>query len=355
MISCTHCGKLFEPEMANHDGVSLVACTHCKSIHSAWKPNNPNPADRSKWPHGFRRGRGEPFATEELEAGHEGRLQKIAFKSGRIAFIPADEPGRPDYVIRLMAREEGLTLDQLRKTHLGRAEATLKNYLDKPKYFGFTKETIRDTHYLRGPNGEKIAPLEEIESIITALGPNLTARKILVVDFDTKSPFETHDTLPTTELASKQIEPSKSISIKDNEPPTLSDPFRNAIANEIPSKYRAEAEREIARIVERFKRNQTLVAELKEKYKHKCQLCQTDLSTPLSQEKSSDVHHIKPLSQNGEDSIGNMIVVCPNHHRQLHLCNIRLNLNELFVIDGHNINEENIKWHNSTITRLGQW
>lgn len=31
-----------------------------------------------------------------------------------------------------------------------------------------------------------------------------------------------------------------------------------------------------------------------------------------------ETHHIIPLHENGEDSSGNVIALCPNHHREAH-------------------------------------
>ncbi|MCD9544043.1 hypothetical protein GLP24_04155 [Photobacterium carnosum] len=31
-----------------------------------------------------------------------------------------------------------------------------------------------------------------------------------------------------------------------------------------------------------------------------------------------EVHHIKPLSQGGEDSLENVKAICPNCHREMH-------------------------------------
>jgi len=42
-----------------------------------------------------------------------------------------------------------------------------------------------------------------------------------------------------------------------------------------------------------------------------CEICGWNEST-------RDVHHIIPVSQNGKNTLDNVIVLCPNHHRMIH-------------------------------------
>lgn len=79
---------------------------------------------------------------------------------------------------------------------------------------------------------------------------------------------------------------------------------------------------------EQYERNRKLVKELKKAYEYRCQLCESENFFDIIMEaeegvKYVEVHHIVPNSR-GEDEEGsldrpgNMIVVCPNHHRYLH-------------------------------------
>ena len=43
--------------------------------------------------------------------------------------------------------------------------------------------------------------------------------------------------------------------------------------------------------------------------KHQCSICQTD---------TIDVHHIVPVEDGGTNDLENLMVVCPNHHREYH-------------------------------------
>lgn len=44
---------------------------------------------------------------------------------------------------------------------------------------------------------------------------------------------------------------------------------------------------------------------------HKCCMCPYDVSV--------DGHHIKRVADGGDNSLGNGILLCPNHHREVHL------------------------------------
>lgn len=76
---------------------------------------------------------------------------------------------------------------------------------------------------------------------------------------------------------------------------------------------------------EQYTRNRKIISRLKKEYAFRCQLCQKnnyfDIETPDGY--YVEVHHIVPNSEGMDeegslDRPGNMIVVCPNHHRYLH-------------------------------------
>lgn len=70
-------------------------------------------------------------------------------------------------------------------------------------------------------------------------------------------------------------------------------------------------------IREEFNRNQWLAESLKSYYANRCQVCGHDFE-PRYGEAFSESHHIQYLSQGGMDISGNIVVVCPNHHRIIH-------------------------------------
>lgn len=71
-----------------------------------------------------------------------------------------------------------------------------------------------------------------------------------------------------------------------------------------------------------FKRSPHVIAERLEVAGDTCEGCGND--APFTKKKDGkpylEVHHIKPLSENGEDTLENTIALCPNCHRKAHFC-----------------------------------
>lgn len=69
-----------------------------------------------------------------------------------------------------------------------------------------------------------------------------------------------------------------------------------------------------------FDRNPYVVAEVLERAKGICERCKTN--APFLRKSDGtpylEVHHIIPLSENGDDTVENTIALCPNCHRELH-------------------------------------
>jgi hypothetical protein len=67
------------------------------------------------------------------------------------------------------------------------------------------------------------------------------------------------------------------------------------------------------------KRDRDLVEELREMYLGECQICgwapRRSYGTELC-----EAHHIRWLSRGGTDALGNLVLICPNHHRAIHRC-----------------------------------
>lgn len=77
------------------------------------------------------------------------------------------------------------------------------------------------------------------------------------------------------------------------------------------------------RVVEQFERNERLSGLLKELSGWKCQIC------GFTFEKKdgglyAETHHLEALAKGGYDSIENIIVVCPNHHKMLEYGNVSI-------------------------------
>lgn len=70
-------------------------------------------------------------------------------------------------------------------------------------------------------------------------------------------------------------------------------------------------------ISESLDRNQWLAESLKSYYEHRCQVCGNDF-LPTYGTPFAESHHIQYLSRGGPDISGNIVVLCPNHHRIVH-------------------------------------
>lgn len=73
-------------------------------------------------------------------------------------------------------------------------------------------------------------------------------------------------------------------------------------------------------ITKTYDRNQLIVQYAKYRSNGICELCNKE--APFRSNKDEpylEVHHIKPLSENGEDSINNVVALCPNCHRKMHI------------------------------------
>lgn len=67
------------------------------------------------------------------------------------------------------------------------------------------------------------------------------------------------------------------------------------------------------------KRDRDLVEQLREIYVGECQICgwapRQSYGTELC-----EAHHIRWISRGGDDDLGNLVLICPNHHRAIHRC-----------------------------------
>ena len=80
--------------------------------------------------------------------------------------------------------------------------------------------------------------------------------------------------------------------------------------------------------VEEFVRNQFLADSLKSYYENRCQVCGQDF-LPDYGVAFSETHHIQYLSRGGPDVSGNIVVLCPNHHRIVHATDAHFNRQNL--------------------------
>lgn len=80
--------------------------------------------------------------------------------------------------------------------------------------------------------------------------------------------------------------------------------------------------------IEQFTRNQFLADNLKSYYGNRCQVCDKDF-LPDYGVAFSETHHVQYLAQGGLDISGNIVVICPNHHRIIHATNAHFNRQSL--------------------------
>jgi 5-methylcytosine-specific restriction enzyme A len=72
-------------------------------------------------------------------------------------------------------------------------------------------------------------------------------------------------------------------------------------------------------MTEVVRRDRTLVEQLREMYVGQCQICGWS-PRPAYGVELCEAHHVRWLSRGGDDTLANLVLVCPNHHRAIHRC-----------------------------------
>lgn len=87
-------------------------------------------------------------------------------------------------------------------------------------------------------------------------------------------------------------------------------------------------------IAQRYERDEELVRLMKTVRGHKCQICGFSFLTK-SGELYTECHHLEGLADAGLDISSNLLIVCANHHRQLHygIVSKKKHNSELLVIE----------------------
>ena len=89
------------------------------------------------------------------------------------------------------------------------------------------------------------------------------------------------------------------------------------------------------RIVQEYRRDPYVKEYAKRIANGICQLCnQPAPFNNLSGEPFLEVHHIVPLADGGRDSIDNVVALCPNCHRKVHILQPTEDIEKLFVVAG---------------------
>ena len=112
-----------------------------------------------------------------------------------------------------------------------------------------------------------------------------------------------------------------------------------------------EADERVQRLISIRRRDRSFIPLLKELYDYRCQICGTLIACPsLKAPGYVEGHHIRPLENHGSpDIIENVIIVCPNHHKELEYGGTRLDLKLLDSLR-HPIAEEFVDYHNREIS-----
>lgn len=120
---------------------------------------------------------------------------------------------------------------------------------------------------------------------------------------------------------------------------------------------KGSTERRVGTIL-RMVRDSNISRRIKELYAHQCQVCSTAIRTKSGF--YSEGAHIKPLGRphNGDDSIDNLLCLCPNHHVMFDKGMFSVGddfsllgddvAGKLIVHNSHPLNVENFKYHRLT-------
>ena len=72
-------------------------------------------------------------------------------------------------------------------------------------------------------------------------------------------------------------------------------------------------------MTEVVRRDRDLVGQLRELYLGECQICAWAPLRIYGAE-LCEAHHVRWLSRGGDDTLENLVLICPNHHRAIHRC-----------------------------------
>ncbi|WP_190240985.1 HNH endonuclease [Nostoc sp. 'Peltigera membranacea cyanobiont' 210A] len=94
-------------------------------------------------------------------------------------------------------------------------------------------------------------------------------------------------------------------------------------------------------ILQRIKRDQEIILEIKNKYNNCCQFENCGFTFAKTNGGFySEAHHLILLSQEGSQDENNVVILCPNHHRMLHYAQVEIkdkeNNKRLVKINGEN-------------------
>ena len=119
--------------------------------------------------------------------------------------------------------------------------------------------------------------------------------------------------------------------------------------------------KKIKTTIVRVIRDTAKTKKLKIRYDNICQVCRYKIA-----ENYSDVHHVWPIGDKGDDDYDNMLVLCPNHHAMFDLALIQFDelrkghlvhvngkeIGKLYFKTKHHIHQKNIEHNNMRVKKV---
>ena len=119
--------------------------------------------------------------------------------------------------------------------------------------------------------------------------------------------------------------------------------------------------KKIKTTIVRVIRDTARTKKLKIRYNNLCQVCRYKIA-----ENYSDVHHVWPIGDKGDDDYDNMLVLCPNHHAMFDLALIEFDesrdgqirwvnskeIGKLYFQTDHRIHRKNIEHNNMRVKKV---
>jgi hypothetical protein len=110
----------------------------------------------------------------------------------------------------------------------------------------------------------------------------------------------------------------------------------DSILEELNEKMKKISPEKIEMIIEKTIRNDTkIIKKIKERNNYKCQFpgC-TSIIRTKSGRPYIEVAHIKPVKDGGQSILGNLILLCPNHHKEFDLGDLQIKYQDNRMISG---------------------
>lgn len=96
------------------------------------------------------------------------------------------------------------------------------------------------------------------------------------------------------------------------------------------------AEYRVDHLVQKLSRSKVLSRQIHQMYQGRCQICGFDPPVLVYGVEACQSHHLTYLSRGGDDSLDNIVLLCPNHHNVIHATEAVFDFRDLsFVFAPH--------------------